>query len=182
MRVSWYNLCMKNNTATVTIPKTEYEILKAENAELTQKVNWFMEQFRLSQHRRFGSSSEKSEYDQLNIFNEAEAIADKTVAEPELVEIEKHYRKRKRSATDRLPEDLPVEVVEHKLPESEQSCPDCDNKLHVMGRNVRRELVIIPATAKIREHIEYVYACRDCERNSDSVPVIVIVLCFISFW
>jgi len=139
---------------------------------MKQQIEWLMEQLKLSKHRQFGASSEKSEYDQINIFNEAEVTADKTVSEPELIEIEKHYRKRKRAATDRLPEDLPVEVIEHKLPESEQCCPNCDNKLHVMGRNVRRELVIIPATAKIREHIEYVYACRDCERNSDNVPII----------
>ena len=33
--------------------------LEQENAELTAKFNWLMEQFRLSQSRRFGSSSEK---------------------------------------------------------------------------------------------------------------------------
>jgi len=163
---------MKNDTLTVAISKTEYETLKSENAELKQKVSWLMEQFRLSQHRRFGASSEKSDYDQLNMFNEAEAFSDKNAAAPELALIERHYRKRKRLASDRLPDDLPVEVIEYKLPEDEQDCPKCNGNLHVMKHNVRRELVFIPATAKIREHIEYVYACRDCEQNSDNVPII----------
>lgn len=37
---------------------------------------------------------------------------------PELVEVEKHYRRRTRLVTDKLPEDLPIEVVEHELPEA----------------------------------------------------------------
>jgi len=167
-----YNEVMKNTISTVTISTTEYEALKSENAELLQKVNWLMEQFRLAQHKRFGASSEKSEYNQLNIFNEAEATADKTAAEPELIEIEKHYRKRKRAAVDRLPEDLPVEVIEYKLPESERICPKCECALHVMNYERRRELVFIPASAKIREHVREVCACRNCNKNSDSVPII----------
>lgn len=42
---------------------------------------------------------------------------------PELIQVEKHYRKRSRLTTDKLPEDLPVEVVEHDLSESEKACP-----------------------------------------------------------
>ena len=84
---------MKNNNATVTISKTEYDTMK-------QQIEWLMAQLKLSKHRQFGASSEKSEYDggQLSLFNEAEATAEKTAVEPELIEIEKHYRKRKRSS------------------------------------------------------------------------------------
>ena len=166
---------MKNDNSTITIPTSEYEDLKSQVAELTQKVEWFMEQFRLAQHRRFGASSEKSVYDQisqLNLFNEAEAIADVNITEPELTEIAQHFRKRKRSATDRLPEDLPVEVIEYDLPEDEQLCPECSGALHVMGRESRREIVFIPAQAKIREHIKKVYACRNCEKDECGVPIV----------
>jgi transposase len=163
---------MMNDIVTVTIPKTEYDKLLAENAELTQKVEWLMEQFRLFKHRQFGSSSEKSEYDQMSLFNEAEAAADSNVREPELIEVEKHYRKRKRSAKERLPENIPVEVVEHELPADEQFCAECGGGLHVMGRDSRRELVIIPAQVKIREHVSKVYACRICENSSDHTPIV----------
>jgi len=47
---------------TVTISKAEYESLK-------QQVAWLMEQLKLSKRRQFGTSSEKSEYDQISIFN-----------------------------------------------------------------------------------------------------------------
>jgi transposase len=177
---------MKSNTETVTILKTEYDELKAnvaknkslesDVAELTSKVNWLMEQFRLAQHRRFGVSSEKSaqsDYDQLNLFNEAEIASDILVPEPELVEIEKHFRKRKNMVNDKLPDNLPIEVVEHDLPADEQICPECDGDLHVIGREtLRRELKLIPAKAVIIEHVRKVYGCRHCERDECGVPIV----------
>jgi len=161
----------------VTISKDEYKSLiaiKQDYDYLKQQVDFLKEQMRLSRHRQFGSSSEKSEYDatQLNLFNEAESLADESVAEPELTEIKKHYRKKYRANRDRLPPDLPVEIVEHTLPEAEQECPDCGNHLHRMGKEVHEELKLIPAKAVIVRHIKYTYACRDCEKNGCGVPVL----------
>jgi len=147
--------------------------LKAENAELNKKIEWLMEQFRLGQQRRFGSSSEKYQSpEQLNLFNEVEATAEESIAEPELIEIERHYRKRRRSVNERLPEELPIEKIEYELPQSEQICPECGEGLHVMGKETRRELKFIPAKAVIVEHIRKIYSCRDCEKKSDHVPIV----------
>jgi len=164
---------MKNDTSTVTIPKEEYTAMKEQISELSQKVEWFMEQIRLSQHRRFGSSSEKTIQgaEQLNLFNETEVTADVNFSEPELVEIENHYRKRKRAASDRFPDDLPVEIIEHDLPDEEKICEECSCSLHVMGKETRRELVFVPAQAKIREHVRKVYSCRNCETDECGVPI-----------
>jgi len=143
-------------------------------AELEALVKYYEEQFRLSKHRQFGASSEKSEYDfsQLSIFNEAEATADANVPEPELTEIKQHYRKRKRLVNDSLPEDLPVETVEHDLPAEEKICPECGGPLHMIGKETRRELKIIPAKAVIVEHVRRVYGCRDCEMDECGAPII----------
>lgn len=89
-----------------------------------------------------------------------------------LTEIKTHYRKRTRLTTDKLPKDMPVEVVEHELPEAERFCPDCDGELHVMGRKIREELKIIPAKAVLVQHVQYVYACRNCEETSEHVPIV----------
>ena len=61
--------------------------------------------------------------------------------------------------------------MEHELPEDQQLCPECGGTLHVMGRDSRRELVIIPAQVNIREHVRKIYACRDCERDEYGVPI-----------
>jgi transposase len=171
---------MKNSVETVTVPKSEWDKMLSENAdfqnniaELTAKVEWLMEQFRLAQHRRFGASSEKNDYGQINLFNEPEIISDILVPEPELVEVEKHFRKRKNMVNDKLSEDLPVETVVHDLPAEEQICPECDGALHVMGHEtIRRELKLIPAKAVIVEHTRKVYACRHCEKDECGVPIV----------
>jgi hypothetical protein len=147
---------MKNDTLTVTISKAEYDKMTAEIAEnksyiaeLTSKVEWLMEQFRLAKHRRFGASSEKTiqdNCDQLSLFNEAEIRSDILVPElelEELVQVPEHTRKRKNMVNaDDLPSDLPVEIVLHDLYDSEKICPECNGDLHVMGREfVRRDKV-----------------------------------------
>ena len=164
---------MDNLTKTNELA-AENVALKNRITELESLVKYYEEQFRLNKHKQFGSSSEKSEYDveQINLFDEAEVAADANAPEPELVEIEKHYRKRRRSASDRLPPDLPIEIVEHELPADEQACPDCGEALHIMGRESRRELKIIPAQAKIVEHRQAVYSCRSCEKNNDHTPIV----------
>jgi transposase len=149
-------------------------------AELEALVKYYEQQFRLNKHRQFGQSSEKSQYDcdgeydffQLSIFNEAEASADANMAEPELVEIKKHYRKRSRLVNDALPEDLPVETVEHDLPDGYKECSHCGGTLHRIGKETRKELKLIPAKAVIVEHVRFVYGCRDCEKDEYGVPVV----------
>jgi hypothetical protein len=98
--------------------------LERENAELTAKLNWFMEQFRLSKKRQFGVSSERTrplEEEQLLLFNEAEAEARPEAPEPDLETIT-YQRRKKHSRREMNLEELPVEVVEHRLPEEERVC------------------------------------------------------------
>jgi len=49
--------------------------LQSQVDELAAKVKWYEEQFRLSQQKKFGASSERTHPDQLQLFNEAEAEA-----------------------------------------------------------------------------------------------------------
>ncbi|MDD2504169.1 MAG: IS66 family transposase, partial [Clostridia bacterium] len=152
-----------------------FKIIEEKNrkiTELEQQVQWLMSQIRLSKHKQFGASSEKTDSIQLSLFNEAESISDITKPEPKLAEVKAHYRRRTRLTTDKLPEDLPVEVIEHELPPENCICPDCGNELHRMGRETREELKIIPAKAIIVRHVRYVYACRNCEGASENVPII----------
>ena len=157
----------------------ENDKLLAENAALKTKIEklelliqYYEEQFRLAKQRQFGVSSEKSEHDQITLFNEAELTADAKASEPKLVEVEKHYRKRKRLVNDKLPEDIPVEIMEYSLPEADQICSECGEALHIMGRDSRRELKIIPAQVKIVEHICNVYTCRFCADNNTNTPIV----------
>ena len=56
--------------------------------ELTAKLNWYEEQFRLNQQKRFGTSSEKTDINQLDfLFDEAEKESDLKIPEPTVEEI-----------------------------------------------------------------------------------------------
>jgi len=135
------NIKNKSQNQTEYIKQLEETCLsqKKHIEMLENKIDWMIEQIKLSQHKRFGASSEKSEYDQLGFFNEAEKEADNHVAEPELEEI-KYKRKKRAGKKQEMLSDLPVETIEYYLSEEEQSCPECGDSLHIMGRDIRREL------------------------------------------
>ncbi|WP_211295963.1 IS66 family transposase zinc-finger binding domain-containing protein, partial [Moorella stamsii] len=148
--------------------------LEQQNAELTSKLNWFIEQFRLSKKRQFGVSSERTrplEEEQLLLFNEAEVEARPEAPEPDLETIT-YQRRKGRTRREMNLEDLPIEIVEHRLPEEERVCPCCGGPLHEMSTEVRQELKVIPAQVKVVKHVRYVYSCRRCEREEITTPVV----------
>ena len=107
----------------VAVLQKENADLKQYIVELEQQNRWLKERINLGQKQKFGASSEKSEYDfaQLNLFNEAEFFANEKAEEPKLTVVKEHYRKT-RLTTDKLPPDLPVEIVECDLTEGERDC------------------------------------------------------------
>lgn len=148
--------------------KERAEKLELEKEELEAKLKWYEEQFRLSQKRQFGASSEQNT-DQLSLFNEAEDTSNKDVEEPTVETIT--YTRKKKGQRDQKLEDLPTETIEYRLREEEQVCSCCDGKLHEMSTEVRREIEIIPAQAKVKKHVRYIYGCRHCERNEINTPI-----------
>ncbi|MCM3742393.1 transposase, partial [Oceanobacillus luteolus] len=91
---------MKNtdtkNQESIEYYKERNEKLEIEKEALEAKLKWYEEQFRLSQQRRFGSSSEKTNPDQLSLFNEAEDTANPEIEEPTLETITITRKKRDR--------------------------------------------------------------------------------------
>jgi len=165
---------VQQNTNRLDEMQRENDALRHENGQLRQQLQWLIEQVKLGRHKQFGASSEQTSPGQLQLhmFNEAEIYANTTFAEPEIEQVKAHYRKKPKTAEDRLPPDLPVEIVEHELPSDKQTCSCCGHGMHVMGHETREELKLVPAKAVIVRHIRSVYACRHCEQHSDSVPIV----------
>ena len=156
-------------TETVTISRAEYDSFM----ELKSQNEWLLEQLRLANKRRFGTSSEKVQEElmgQLSLMlNEAEAYA----APPgtKVTEVAAHIRqKRSPRLEEVLPENVPVEVVEHRLSEEERECPVCGAAMAEIGKEVRRTLKIVPAQVSIREDWYYTYACRRCQNVGTETP------------
>jgi transposase len=93
------------------------------------------------------------------------------VPEPTLEEVT-YRRKKKQGHREEMLKDLPVETVVYELPEEEQICGQCGDKMHEMSQEVRREIEVIPPQVKVVEHVRKVYGCRNCEENEISVPVV----------
>ncbi|AEF93529.1 transposase IS66 [Desulfotomaculum nigrificans CO-1-SRB] len=161
-----------NNTQSLEELQKLCALQQKQIAELTAKLNWFEEQFRLSKQRQFGASSEKtaSEQQQLLLFNEAEKEAQVLLAEPTLETIT-YKRRKQRGHREMMLKDLPVETIEYRLPVEEQICSCCGGPLHEMSTEVRQELKVIPAQVKIIKHVSHVYACRRCERENITTPI-----------
>ncbi len=142
-----------------------------EIARLQKENDLLREQYRLSQLRKFGASSEKTPAaDEPMLFDEAEVLAEPSVDEPVLEQIT--YKRRKRvGKRDQDFEGLPEEIVSYSLAESERVCPACDAPLHKMSEEVRRELKIVPAQVSVVKHVRDVYSCRHCQANEIETPV-----------
>ena len=167
---------MKNMKKTIESLQIENELLKQEKALLNQekaelelKLKWFEDQHKLHLQKLYGRSSEKISPGQLSLFNEAESEAKPEAPEPTVEEIT-YKRKKKKGHRKEMLKDLPVETVEYHLPKEEQTC-DCGGKLHIMSKEVRKELKIVPAKMSVVEHVQYIYACRDCEKNDITTSI-----------
>ena len=136
----------------VTISRVEYDALSQKSegyAELNQKLEWLMEQLRLVKKKTYGSSSEHTQEELMDrlsfVFNEAEAWQDAEKKAREATTVAEHtWEKRSSRVEEVLPEDVPVEVVEHYPDEAVQVCPECGSQMSVIGKEVRRSLVMIP--------------------------------------
>ncbi|AXI01294.1 IS66 family transposase [Sporosarcina sp. PTS2304] len=153
-------------------------VLEQEVARLSALVSWYEEQFRLKKSKEFGRSSEKAPKGQMEmeLFNEAEALLDAS-AEPssepeEVISGSSPAKKTPRETRTTFSADLPVESVTYSLPPEEQACLDCGHPMHVMKKEVRRELVVIPAQVKVVEHEREVYACRHCDQEGIQTPIV----------
>lgn len=162
---------MDNTSKTIEELQNRCAMLEQQNAELTAKLNWFMEQFRLKQHQQFGASSERTEPEQQQLFNEAEAEAQPSLTEPSIEEITYRRHKSQGRREEQL-KDLPVKTIEYRLPPEEQVCSCCGGSMHEMSTQVRQELTIIPAQAHVTKHVRYVYACRRCDREDVQTPIV----------
>ena len=163
------------NTETITISCAEYDAQQARLAELQHQNEWLMEQLRLLKKKQFGPSSEQTA-EQLDgqlslLFNEAEAYTEQPGI-PKSTQVAAHTRKRSGSVKDVVPDNIPVEVVEHRLSEEERVCPQCGEMMQEIGTEVRETLVFVPAKAVLRQDVYYSYACKGCEKNDISTPIV----------
>jgi transposase len=157
----------------ITQLNNEISKLTLENEALSAKVKFYEEQQRLAKLKRFGSSSEKINPNQLAIegfFNEAEAFSLETSKEPDII-IKAHPRKKRKTQKELL-DGLRVETVLHDISEEEKICKNCFSELHILKTEVSRELKVIPAEVIVIEHEYPTWVCRNCEITGTETTII----------
>lgn len=150
---------MKNNSS-----KDKIQTLKNRIKELEAIVKHYEEKFLLSQKRKFGMSSEKTLYDQIDL--NGNAINDKIEVPSSLDNeqpTEKPHRRKKRTRKECLPENLPTEQIVYDLSSEEKICLECGGETEAFGNDSRKELVVVPASVMVREIVSRKYVCRHCE-------------------
>jgi transposase len=162
----------QTDTTTSHQPPPTQATLLEEMARLKAENQWLKEQLGLAKHRLFAPSSEKTPQGQeAMLFNEAEATAAPEVPEPACETIT--YTRRKCAGQRELNlAGLPVEEILYDLPEGERVCPACEGALHEMGADVRNEIKIIPAQIILVRHLRKKYACRHCQNEEITTPIL----------
>jgi len=143
-----------------TDPKTLQEMvlsLQSQVKNLTVEKQHLIEQFRLAQQQRFGTSSEAHPA-QGDLFNEVEVALDVVEEETSTT-----IAVKKKPVRKKLPIDLPRETIIHDI--DDKSCTCCGNELHQMGDERSEKLAFIPAQVKVIEHVRLKYSCRTCEKE-----------------
>ena len=158
--------------------ETKVKLMEEKQKELEFLNAMLSDRLALAQKHRFGASSEKyaDGYEQLNLFNEAEAASETEDALVEEIEIASHKRKKR---TGKKEEDLSgfevTEQVEYKLTGEDRYCPDCGKKYKVVTKETVKRLKFIPARFEVVEEISYVYSCPECGamKRAEKVPALI---------
>ena len=180
-----YNGSMKSTeletrtSDVVTIPRAEYDAIRAENERLRNLYDQLLEKFVLAQRNRFGSKAEPASdevMEQLSfMFDEPEATTwvEQQKEDTEEVVVAAHTRKRNSgSVLDVVPEGAEIVTEDHVLAGDDLNCPVCGNQMVEIGVEVRRTLEIIPEKIIVHEDVYHNYACKECEKESDQALIV----------
>lgn len=115
----------------------------------------------------YGRRSERHVEDdsQLTFFDELPEAESEREVDDDVIEEEITYRRRKRSKSDRFPENLPRQVKTIDLPEEERSCPCCGEEMPIIGTDIRERLEYIPAKMFVHELHYPKRACGKCKQG-----------------
>lgn len=158
--------------------ETKMQLMEEKQKELEFLNALLSDRLTLAQRRRFGASNEKYTvgYEQLNLFNEAEAAAEMEDTKTEETEIPSHKRKKRAGKKE---EDLSsfevTERIEYKLTGEDRYCPDCGKKYKVVTKETVKRLKFVPARFEVVEEISYVYSCPECGamKRMEKVPALI---------
>ncbi len=137
-------------------------------SECDAEIKALESQIAYLKHKLYGQRGEKIDPQQLLLFNELKAKVDalrQKKTETETIT----YTRRKGHGRNKLPDNLPVQEVEHPLDDT--GCPCCGDEMNLIGQETTDELEYNPGSLFVRRHIRPKYACRACEEGVHIAPM-----------
>jgi transposase len=105
------------------------------------------------------------------LFNEVELILAEEKLEEQKNPVKSHERK-KACGRKPLPESLPRERVVHEVPEEKMICPADGARLVEVGEEIVEKLEIVPASAKVIQHVYKKFVCPCCKGTIAKAPAL----------
>jgi transposase len=123
--------------------------------------------------RFYGPHNERFDPAQLLLFGQLIDRAPLDVAgiEQEAAQRLSTRRPRHKHGRQELPECLDRIPIPHDLPAEQKPCPCCGKPRRCIGTEVTEQLEYFPASVKVLQHVQYRYACDDCEKNGDNPQI-----------
>jgi len=118
--------------------------------------------------RFYGPRNERFDVSQLLLFGQ---MVDATPTQPEVSPTPRAQRRRHKHGRQICPEHLERIEVPHDLPEKKKLCPCCGKPRICIGTVVTEQLEHFPASVKVLKHVQFKYACSDCEQNGDNPQI-----------
>lgn len=161
----------------IDIQKTKEKLNQMSHDELVEYAikqeitkNNYLEQLKLFRSKKFGSTSEKSNFEMITLFNELEFEADNTkpeeLIEPSFEITKKKKKKVKQKETDYSQLDI-KETIHHSL--KDKSCPECGSQMKELQPSVMLELKYKPAEYYLVKHIVHNYVCPKCSTENENM-------------
>ncbi len=163
-----YNAPMTNAAEILQEIDSLKEIISENQKIIQQKdsqIKFLEEYIQSLKQKHFGSSSEKLDAIQPDLFTEAEdtELTNEVVIDTQdtdsTITIAEHTRAKKRVS---IPADLPRVVITHDLPEHEKVCPHDGTALTCIGHETHEQLDIVPAKVQVLQHNRLKYVCSCC--------------------
>ena len=152
----------------------QMEGLTRQTQALNDKMQLMMEQLVLSKKSRFGRSSEKMagpgqirfmEVDgEIVFFNEAEAVCDLDVPEPDSLELQQPKKKKQAGKREADLAGLPVRRINHYLSEKELAAEFGEKGWKQLPDAISRCYRFVPAKVEVEEHHVGVYSSKTDDR------------------
>lgn len=150
----------------------EKEDLQIQNIILLEKLS-------IEKARKYAKKTEKttspyiqiSLFDNSDIFNEAETIADEEQNTKDEYEVITYKRKKRQNKTNLKNENLVTVEIDHRLEGDDLLCPKCNQELKEIGHKEIRTYNFVPAKLELHVHKEYSYKCNHCSKDDKALIV-----------